>query len=182
MKNVLKAAVCVAMLASVSAHAEMFDFSYTFGDGSIVTGSLDGSLVGDAVQNISDIHAALNGTAFTGTLNATGWDPSTSQFDLPATVSTNATKNNFVFADAADVASLNAGSFTNLFEMITNDPNANGVLASNANVINGNSAFDLAPNGSWSLAPVPLPAGFLLFTSGLGLFGALRRRLTARVA
>jgi hypothetical protein len=182
MKNVLKAAACVALLASVSAHAETFDFSYAFGDGSIVTGSLEGSLVGDAVQNVSDIHAALNGTAFTGTLNATGWDPSTSQFDLPATVSTNAAKNNFAFADAADVAGLNAGNYTNLFEMITNDPNANGVFAGNANVINGNSAFDLAPNGSWSLAPVPLPAGFLLFSSGLGLFGALRRRMTARVA
>jgi hypothetical protein len=181
MKNVLKAAACVALLASVSAHAETFDFSYTFGDGSLVSGSLQGSLVGNSVQDISDIHAALNGIAFTGTLNAAGWDPATTQFGAPATVSTDATRNNFVFVDAT-VAGMNAGNFTNFFEMITNDPLANGVFAGNANVLNNNSAADFEPNASWSLTPVPLPAGLLLFSSGLGLFGALRRRLTARVA
>ena len=65
MKNVLKAAACVALLASVSAHAETFDFSYTFNDGPVVTGSLEGTLVGDAVQNISNVHVALNGTSLT---------------------------------------------------------------------------------------------------------------------
>src|SRR5262245_54916565 len=173
MKNVLKAAACVALFASISAHAETFDFSYTFGDGSIVTGSLSGTLVGDTVQNVSDVHVALNGTAFTGTLNVAGWDAGSSKFDIPAVVSTDASKNNFLFTDAADV---NSSDWTNLFEMITNDPNANGVFAANPKMSGLNSAFDLAPNGSWTLAPVPLPAGFLLFGSGLGLFGALTRR------
>ncbi|HWM65184.1 MAG TPA: hypothetical protein VNO35_01260, partial [Steroidobacteraceae bacterium] len=94
MKNVLKAAACVALLASVSAHAETFDFSYAFGDGSIVTGSLEGSLVGDSVQNISDIHAALNGTAFTGTLNAAGFDAGTGLAGLPAIGNAHVLENN----------------------------------------------------------------------------------------
>jgi len=164
----------VALLASVSAHADTFDFAYTFGDGPVITGSLSGTLVGDTVQNISDVHIALNGTAFTGTLNVAGWDAGTSKLDSEAVVSTDASRNNFLFTDAADV---NSSDWTNLFEMITNDPNANGVFAANPKMTSGlNSAFDLAPNGSWTLAPVPLPAGFLLFSSGLGLFGALTRR------
>lgn len=175
MKIVIKAAACVALLASVSAHADMFDFTYTFDDGSKMTGSLEGSLVGDTVQNVSDIHAALNGVAFTGTLSAAGLNSSTGVFDQPAVVSTDSSKNNFAFSDAPDRAGLNAGNFTNLFEMIV----GNGVFAGNSNVLVNNSASDLAPNGSWTLAPVPLPAGLLLFSSGLGLFGALRRRLSA---
>jgi hypothetical protein len=53
----------MAVLASVSAHADTFDFSYTFNDGPVITGSLSGTLVGGAVQNISDVHVALDGTA-----------------------------------------------------------------------------------------------------------------------
>jgi hypothetical protein len=174
MKKLLKATACAALLASVSAHADTFDFSYTFGDGPVVTGSLSGTLVGDTVQNISDVHVALNGVAFTGTLNVAGWDASTSSFDLPATVSTQAAQNNFLFTDAANV---NSSDWTNFFEMITSDAAANGVFVANAKITDTvNSAFDFAPNGSWSLAPVPLPAGFLLFSSGLGLFGAMARR------
>jgi hypothetical protein len=178
MKKILKAAACVALLASVSAQADTFDFSYTFTDGPVVTGSLDGTLVGDTLQNISDVHVAFNGTAFTGTLNVAGWDPGTLQFDLPGTVSTDSSKNNFVFADGNP----NTGDFTNLFEMITNDPVNGGVLATNAKITDPlNTDFEGAPNETWKLAaPVPLPAAFLLFSSGLGMFGALSRRRAAR--
>jgi hypothetical protein len=177
MKNVIKAAACVALLAAASAHADTFDFSYTFDDGSLVTGSLDGSLVGDTVQNVSDIHASYKGIAFTGTLSAAGLNSDATLFDQPAVVSTDASKNNFAFTDAVDTAALNAGSFLTFFEMT-----AAGVTAGNANLTENNASFDLGPNGSWSLKPVPLPAGFLLFSSGLGLCGALRRRFSARSA
>ncbi len=71
-----------------------------------------------------------------------------------------------------DGRKVNAGSVTNLFQMSL----AAGVFAGNGNVLVDNSASDLEPNGTWKLAPVPLPAGLLLFSSGLGLFGGSLRR------
>src|SRR5580693_3850954 len=108
MKFLIKAAVIAAALgASAAASATEFDFSYTFTDGQQITGSLDGTLSGTSISNISDLQVSLNGIAFSGgsdssgatTLGIYGYDASTGIFDAPATFSTVSSKNNFDIAD-----------------------------------------------------------------------------------
>src|ERR1700734_2318461 len=67
MKFLIKAAVIAAALGgSAVASAATYDFSYTFTDGQQITGSLDGTLSGTSITNISDLQVSLNGIAFTG--------------------------------------------------------------------------------------------------------------------
>jgi hypothetical protein len=61
-EKIISAALLLAAFAS--AHAETFNFSYTFADGPAVTGSLTGHLVGDLVEGVSNIHVSFNGTDF----------------------------------------------------------------------------------------------------------------------
>ncbi|MES1195846.1 MAG: PEP-CTERM sorting domain-containing protein [Steroidobacter sp.] len=180
MKNFLKAAALCAMFASYNASASSFDFSYLFGDGTSLTGTLSGDLNGSLVTNISNVHVFLNGTEFSGgSLFAAAWNTTTHDWDntIPAVVSTNAALNNFIFADA-DVPT--DFGVSNYFYFV-NDPASPGnqVFANNLNT--GDIALDDTPNGSWSLTavPTPIPAALPLLISGIGLLGAAGRRRAA---
>ena len=180
MKNILKAGILLAALTSFAANAATYDFSYTFGDSSVLTGSLSGNLNGAYVDNISNVHVSYNGTDFSGgSLFHAAWNTATGNFDntIAAVVSTNGALNNFVFADSNVPMNNNA---SNYFYFV-NDP---ATLGHEAFAVNGNTgdvALDNPANASWSLvaAPVPEPETHAMLLAGLGLIGVAARRRRA---
>ncbi len=189
MTRFIKAAMIASALgASGAASAATFDFSYTFTDGQQVTGSLDGTLNGTTISNISDLQVSLNGIGFTGGSDANGatalriygFDASNGSFDAPATFSTDSSKNNFQIADEDP----NGANAANYFFSFVIDPSlgaligAGNFLASDQHSGPGGfqSAADFTDSGTWKVTPVPLPAALPLMLSALGLFGFGRRR------
>lgn len=185
---VTAAAIAAALGASAAASAATFDFSYTFTDGQEITGSLDGTLNGTTINNISDLHVALNGIDFAGgsdangatSLQIYGYDAATQNFDAPAAFSTVSSKNNFQIADESPTGANQA----NYFFSFVNDP-AFGALIGAGNFLHSDSfsgpgatqsAADFADAGTWKVTPVPLPAALPLLLSGVGLLGLRRRR------
>ncbi len=181
-KKLIQAAVVLAACSS-AAHASTFDFSYTFSDGQSLTGSLDGTLTGDLVTNISNISVEFDNSAFTGTLYAGTFNSAASSYNYSANaavVSTDATKNNFIFADNTDPG---ANNVTNFFYFVNGatPSGAQGQEVEAGSVTSGNLGID-SGGGKWSLTPVPVPAALPLLMSGLGLLAAAKRRRQSKAA
>jgi len=176
MKTLFRALLLAAAFCSSAAHAgSIYNFSYTFDDNSTVTGSLNGTLNGDFVTGISDVHLFFNNTEYLGSLLQAGFNGATDNWDAAggAQVSVNAALNNFIFADADPANDL--GNVSNYFYFVNDASLGQQVFANNFNT--GEAAFDGPANGSWTLeARVPEPATGALLLTGLGLMGAMARR------
>jgi hypothetical protein len=168
-------------LTSLAANADNYNFSYTFSDSEVVTGSFSAVLNGTLFNNISNVHVSFNGNEFSGEpLFVSGWNAATGSFDntVAAVVSTNGALNNFVIADASnpnDYANLN-----NYFYYINDAVQGHQVLANNFNT--GDVDFDSPVTASWNVAAVaavPEPASYAMLFAGLGVLGFAARRRQA---
>lgn len=169
-------------LTSFAANADTFNFSYTFDDTSVLTGSLTGVLNGLFINNVADIHVSLNGNEFTGApLYAAAWDAANLAWDnsVAPVISTKASLNNFIIADANVPTDFGV---SNYFFFTNDGTNGAQVFANNLNT--GDIALDNpsnANNTNWSItaAPVPEPETYAMLLAGLGFLGALVRRRQA---
>ena len=168
MKHVIAAAAAVCALGCTGANATTFDFSYTFNNGGILEGSLNGTPDGSFIDNISNVHMTFQGLAFDQPLITASYLPNGSLSLGTPIVSSKATQNDFAFGNATSTQ----------YMIFIGSASAAGAGVSEVELIGPlGSASDEPMNSSWSItpAPVPLPAAVWLLTSGVGLLGAWGR-------
>lgn len=171
-RNRLGMLACAGMLSvAASANAATFDFSYTFGDGRAITGSVDGTLDvdGSTIEDLTNLHVVFDGADFGGSVTLANWDDATLSFDLPGTISTNGALNDFYVSEPT-------GTYS--FGLVNDDTNGSAAWAVNQNLVANNTAYDSPVNASWTVAAVPEPAAVALLLAGFGIagFSARRRR------
>lgn len=173
-----------ALIAASSAHAATFLFSYRFDLGTELTGSLNGTAVGNQIVGLSNISVSVEGLPFTGSgsLSQYSWDPAALQWVAGgAYLSFDGANNNFQFSDATMLY-----DWTNQFFGITGDAASNPVAGpqiayGHPTPFNGYIGLgDFPPNGSWSVSMVPEPASWAMMLIGFGFIGAMLRRARAK--
>lgn len=165
------------------AQAATFDFSYTFGDGTFVNGSFEGTQNGSYIDNVSNISLYINSTQVTGTIFGAQYDESNFTY-LPGPIfSLNPTLSNFVFANS-DIVNGFFDYSTSFFQIAPSGASTQMTAVSyELGVVAFESAADLqavtitVTNSSNNVPDGAATAG-LLGVAALGLV-ALRRRFAA---
>ncbi len=171
MKKIIGLFALVSLLAS-SAHAAMFNYSFTGDNGGVVTGTFNGTANGNLITNLSNITANLNGNAFNGSGNLFGssYDANswTSWTSGGAVASFDGLQNNFLFID---VDYPNNQNWSNYFYSVSNVYQSYAYLSSPYSYAHGNST---TANWQVTATNVPEPSSVILF--GLGLMALVRFR------
>ncbi len=161
-------------LIAVSSYGTEFEYSYTFHTGDVASGTFDGTLTGNLINNISNTTVTIDGYALTGTVFDESFSGS-GYVDGGSTVSIDGTQNNFLFINS-DYA---AGdfSFTGYFGSITDPAFGADFVQAGGPSISGN-VVDEPINSSWSVTEVPDGGATLgMLVSGIaGLACFCRRR------
>lgn len=142
-------------LVGARAFGDTFSYSYTFGDGDLVTGTFDGTLNGNLITDISHTTVTVAGYTLPGTV----FDESLSGLnyvDGGATASIDGTQNNLLFVNS-DYANADF-SFTGYFGSITDPATSDNVAQADNPSIFGNIA-DVPQNSSWSVTVTSVPDG-----------------------
>jgi hypothetical protein len=156
-----------------------FDFSYEFGNGFKVTGSLEGIQNGEFIENVSNVLLFFNGTPVAGPIY-TGMLDSSINWVPGAVVSFDVSKNNFIFVNG----SLASTSYSAYFEIISSPPYTRSL----ASAYNGGNYLEESPSvtSSWSLTPAIIPesstylaAALLLLPFGASTIRFIRKTRTA---
>jgi hypothetical protein len=147
-------------LTAATAYGDLFNFSYTFdsnsigGIGAVATGTFDGDLSGNLINNISNASLFLDGSSF-GTVfyseNVEGTGP--------AVVSLDGTQNDFFFLSSSGdgLASVSGPSTANAviaFNLPTNSFALDGINLSNWSVIDASTSS--VPDGGATIVMLGL--------------------------
>lgn len=170
----LAATLASCALAVSSASAALFNFSYSFDDGTTVTGSLSGDQNGQFVDNVAGVTFSINGIVFADPVYTFAFDSGSGTYAAGPIVSFDLAQNNFAFA-TSDLASFDF-SYNYLFSILGTATGANTVTAYTFDPYVGSQEVTDTP-ARWSLTLAPVPeAGSTLALAGLALLGLVAGR------
>jgi hypothetical protein len=154
-------------LGAGSASATSFTYSYTFGDGQVVSGSLDGTQSGNFIEGVSNVSVFFDGIALLDPVFTAKYDEASSSYLTGAVVSFDALQNNFFFVNS-DLAAGDFG-FDSIFYM-ANAADFGGATAVAFSTLGFASQDSPTVSGSWSLTAVPEGGATIAFL-GMAMVG-----------
>lgn len=166
-----KAVFVATFFAAAAAQASTYNFSYNFSDGSLITGSFDGTATGDLISDLSHISLSYNGTAFPGEVSSYSYETASGDWKLgTAVVSLDGSKNNFAFFSGDPVSN----NFSHGFLYIPWGGNTADLVQV---IYPGGDNYNPAElHANWQITAVPEPETYAMLLAGLGALGFAARR------